>query len=77
MADEQKTYRMLRVLEYTGSLEFINKAMEQRGVKGTRLISTGNPPAVIREAILGDTAELIDDYGKDYVVVMEAEKDNG
>lgn len=76
MADVQKTYRMLRVLEYTGSLNFINAAMEKRGVKGTQSFF-GNPLGTIREAILGDTVELIEDYGKDYEQVTGEEKSNG
>lgn len=70
MADS--AYRLLRILEYTGSREFIDDAMERRGVKGTKRVpSLGG---VIREALLGDTPELIDDYIKDYGKAEEEEQ---
>lgn len=51
-----KQYRMIRVIEYVGDEEFINEHRTMRGVKGTRLCRGG----IIREAILGDTDEILD-----------------
>lgn len=49
--------RMLRVLEYTGDASFIREQIERRGVKGSREV---RPGCWIREAIIGDTSELLD-----------------
>jgi hypothetical protein len=50
------TYRILRVLEYEGSLEWITRQMELRGVKGTHKVMDG----IIREGIIGDPVLLLD-----------------
>lgn len=47
--------RILRVLEYTGTDEFIRRCIDGRQVKGTMVRVHGT----IREAILGDTAEIL------------------
>lgn len=49
--------RVLRVLEYVGSREWVEECIQQRYVKGERYtIRKG----VIREAILGETLEIVD-----------------
>lgn len=55
MSENVKIYRMLRVLEYTGTREFIDEHTTKRFVKGTKELKSGT----IREYILGDTTELL------------------
>lgn len=52
-----KQVRVLRLLEYIGTAEQVIEAMEQRGVKGTHRIPGRG--LVIREAILGETPEIL------------------
>lgn len=52
-------YRILRVLEYTGTREQIDRAIEMRQVKGTSPTNWNKGELVIREAIIGETAELL------------------
>lgn len=47
--------RVLRLLEYVGTPEWVNKCIEGRAVKGRRVISGDN---FIQEAIIGETPEL-------------------
>ena len=47
--------RILRVIEYTGTDEFLNACIEKRQVKGTMTVPNG----CIREAILGDVPEIL------------------
>ena len=54
----EKRYRMLRFIEYTGSLQWLNDCKERRGIKGTKDYA-GNGQNVIREGFLGDAAELL------------------
>lgn len=54
--ESAKRYRMLRVLEYVGTEDFIRSHREQRFVK---VIFTDPKRNVIREAILGDTSEIL------------------
>ena len=54
MAEPEKIYRFLRVLEYMGTAERIKESRERRSVKGTIRIKD----LVINEAILGDTDQL-------------------
>ena len=42
--------RILRILEYVGSKEFIRSSLESRGVKGAHYVLGG----VIREGFVGD-----------------------
>lgn len=49
-------YRLLRVIEYTGTAEQLVNFINQRAVKGTYKLANG---AVIREAILGESAEIL------------------
>jgi hypothetical protein len=51
-------YRMLRVIEYVGPREWIDKQVELRGVKGSKVVGV-EKDCVIREAIIGDVAELL------------------
>ena len=55
MAEPEKIYRFLRVLEYMGTAERIKESRERRSVKGTIRIKD----LVINEAILGDTDQLV------------------
>ncbi len=48
--------RVLRVLEYIGTDDFIKRSIEDRSVKGTRRIAGYGE---IREAVLGDTTEVL------------------
>lgn len=64
---ESKVYRMLRVLEYVGTQEFIEQHWRNRAVKGmgpTSYNSVGPAKGVIREAVIGELPELlVGDYG--------------
>ncbi len=51
-----KRFRILRVLEYEGDREWIDDCIKRRGVKGTQVVGNRGQ---IREAILGDVAELL------------------
>ncbi|KKK51545.1 hypothetical protein LCGC14_3113900 [marine sediment metagenome] len=53
----KKTVRVLRFIEYVGTPEFIDDCIARRGLKGTRVL----PGGFMREAILGDTAEVLSD----------------
>lgn len=54
--DGNKTYRWLRVLEYVGTLGFINDAVAKRNVKGSKTLTKGE----IRESFIGDTPMAIE-----------------
>ena len=57
----QQKYRILRIIEYVGEREWVDEQIAKRAVKGTYHIPTGR--GVIREAIIGETAEVVDiDY---------------
>jgi len=48
-------YRLLRVLEYEGTLEQLTDAIDQRGVKGSYSVYAGqNDGLIIREAFVGE-----------------------
>lgn len=47
--------RILRVIEYVGTPEFIRDAINKRSVKGRMELRSGN---VIQEAIIGDVYEI-------------------
>lgn len=49
--------RILRVIEYVGDDEFLSACIDRRSVKGT--FHPGRQGCYIREAILGDTAEVL------------------
>lgn len=53
--------RVIRVLEYVGERKWIEAILAQRGVKGTRVIENGG---VIREAIVGDFPEIVEEREK-------------
>lgn len=55
MSDKQ--YRVLRVIEYVGEREWVDEQIAKRGVKGSYIVPNGR--GVIREAIIGETAELL------------------
>ena len=57
-----KLFRHLRVLEYIGSLEAINLAIEGRTVKGQRIGGAASPETtvVIRESFIGETPTPFD-----------------
>ena len=71
MPEPKKTYRVLRILEYEGDEGFIKFHLENRGVKGTREFKGGTGKGLIREAVLGDTAEII------RIAVAAQENNNG
>ena len=56
-----KLFRHLRVLEYIGSLEAINLAIEGRTVKGQRIGSAASPETtvVIRESFIGEAPTVV------------------
>lgn len=57
----QQKYRILRIIEYVGEREWVDEQIAKRGVKGTYHVPNGR--GVIREAIIGETAEVVDiDY---------------
>ncbi len=62
--------RALRILEYVGEPEWVAKCLENRSVKGTRDCGRG----FIREALLGDTLEFLDDAEARHVVDTEVLK---
>lgn len=49
--------RILRVLEYTGTDEWLTATLEHRAVKGSRTISG---QGIIREAMLGEISYYLD-----------------
>jgi len=49
--------RILRVIEYVGDDEFLAACIDKRVIKGTFI--PGRPGCYIREAILGDTPEIL------------------
>ena len=51
-----RTARILRVIEYVGTTEFISDCINQRGLKGTKIIPG---KGFMREAIVGETIELL------------------
>lgn len=62
-----KIVRRLRVLEYVGTAEFVNKCIESSQIKGYFGIAIGS----IRSAWLGETNELLTDAE---VAQVEAER---
>ena len=53
----KRTYRVLRILEYIGTRQFVDYAIADGQVKGIKRIPVLE--GEIREAVLGETAELI------------------
>lgn len=67
-----KKYRILRIIEYTGEHEWIAEQINKRMVKGTYHIPNGR--GVIREAIIGETPEVVDpdeDYNRRFAESLE------
>lgn len=54
--NEEGKYRILRVLEYVGDREWLDKQITMRQVKGTKVLPNN---CSIREAVIGDVAELL------------------
>jgi hypothetical protein len=50
-----KIVRRLRLIEYIGTEDFVNRQIENRQLKGTKVLGDGS----IREALLGDTNEIL------------------
>lgn len=50
-------YRVLRILEYVGDRDWVDDQIAKRQVKGSYVIPNGR--GVVREAIIGDTVELL------------------
>ena len=50
-----KIYRTLRVIEYTGTLEFINSQKTLDVIKGTKLFTNGNS---ISSSYIGEPIEV-------------------
>ena len=64
--------RILRILEYVGSKEFILSSLENRGVKGAHYVING----VIREGFVGDIPLLgLSKFDEDRESVKELEND--
>ena len=53
----EKMYRILRIIEYSGTRAWVEACVEQRSVKGTHRI---NAECVIREAIIGEVVHELD-----------------
>lgn len=53
---EEGKYRVLRIIEYSGTREWVDRQIAQRSVKGTRVVANGG---TLREAIIGDVPELL------------------
>jgi hypothetical protein len=69
--------RVLRVLEYEGPRDWVESSLKDRAVKGERRVSNR---AVIREAILGETPEVIaivEDNPRDCALAREKERKRG
>jgi hypothetical protein len=47
MPEEEKRYRVLRVLEYEGTLDFLKASLAQRAVRGCMMTLNGS----VREAV--------------------------
>ena len=56
VSGNEKCVRMLRVIEYVGTPAFINDCINQRGLKGTKIIPG---KGFMREAIVGETLEIL------------------
>lgn len=56
--------RVLRIIEYVGTEEWVRDQIEKRQVKGSRAVSLrdGTLRGVIKEAIVGDTAEVLNGW---------------
>jgi len=52
-----KVCRVLRVLEYVGTPEWVAKSLDHRAVKGRSVFADGS---MISEAIIGETPELLE-----------------
>jgi hypothetical protein len=50
-----KIVRRLRLIEYVGTEEWVNKQLEGRHLKGTKTLEAGS----IREALIGDANEIM------------------
>lgn len=48
--------RVVRLIEYIGTREWVEHSLNNRGVKGTRIVTGG---CMIREAILGEFPEVM------------------
>lgn len=64
--------RVLRVLEYIGPRSWIESTMAGNGVKGERRIDSNK---IIREAVLGQSHEIIQKDSKDSNLVRHAERE--
>lgn len=56
MEDSQDFVRVVRILEYSGPRQWVEKTMERNAVKGTRHFGRGQ---IIREGVLGDYPEQL------------------
>lgn len=54
--DQEPVHRILRVIEYVGTADFVRNSIDKRGVKGSYRLKDG----VIREGLIGETAEVIE-----------------
>jgi len=67
------TVRVLRVIEYTGTRDWIEKTLAHRQVKESHIIAyKGEIVGVMREGIIGETRELVSEVApipsKDFVL---------
>ena len=60
MKTNPKKYRLLRVLEYEGTMEFIKQSLANRVVKGTMPRFGGKDSDVIRESIIGGVEGFVE-----------------
>lgn len=56
--------RVIRVLEYEGSREWVEYSLSQRGVKGIKVMDNGG---TIREAIVGDFPAIVEEVKEERV----------
>ena len=63
--------RVIRVLEYEGPRDWVEKTLAQNAVKGTRNIGNG---CVIREAIVGDFPAVVEEIKKAYTLTDKEAK---
>ena len=61
--DSSKKYRILRVIEYEGSRDFIDRCIQDRSLKGEKTLRDGS----MRESILGDVPTLFEDVTHTYM----------
>lgn len=54
---DKPKYRALRIIEYVGDRDWVDDQIARRQVKGSYVLPNGR--GVVREAMIGDTVELL------------------